>query len=215
MYVCIYIYIYTHIHLYIYIYTHTHTYRYIYVYICVNTCIYVEREMCVYIYIYTHTHMYIYIYIAAVRRAPAPAAAAARAALPPPPARGAAMIQGASSLSEVHKEGHMTTGHSVEHRNSLQQSLCPVVIRPYLCSSDTCAALKGFFTDSSGLLPMCIYIYIYIYNTPGSRGRVSSRAMYTYIHMTCAQPCASASDRPPSLGGTRVVWCGVVWCGVV
>ena len=44
-------------------------------------------------------------------------------------------------MSEVHKSGRRTTGHSVESIGTpYKQSLCPVVICPYLCSCDWDAA---------------------------------------------------------------------------
>ena len=114
LYVCMYIYIY------IYIYVD----MYVYMYVCMYIYIYI---MCIYIYIYIYVSLslsiYIYIYIYAQQD------------VPDVPGRLGDADERAPDLSEVHVRRQ---GIVLKHRNSLQKSLCPVVICPYLCSSETC-----------------------------------------------------------------------------
>ena len=50
-------------------------------------------------------------------------------------------------------------------RNSYGSTLCPVVICPYLCTSDTCSCQGSI----EGRVCVCVYMYVYIY-------------IYIYIH---------------------------------
>ena len=54
-------------------------------------------------------------------------------------------------MSGLHKKGHMTTGHSCfSVRNSCASTICPVVIRPYLCASENAQSLKITSSSRSG-----------------------------------------------------------------
>ena len=112
MYTYVYIHIYRERDVYIYIYVYTHVMCIcIHIYIYIHIHIRMHIHICIYIYIYIHTytytHTYIYIYMYMLPALPAGCKCRRLAAylarkrwctLKP-------------QASELHKEGHMTTGH--------------------------------------------------------------------------------------------------------
>ena len=133
---------YVYLSLYIYIHIHVYIYIYIYTYICMHVCMYVF--VCIYIHIYIYIYMYvciyytyIYIYIRTCslwRQAGSVSQRAAElfATIP-------------QRVSELHREGHMTTGHRLFCEETLCFSTVPCrLICPYLCTSDCCIKLDSF-----------------------------------------------------------------------
>ena len=73
-----------------------------------------------------------------------------------------------SRFRATHKSGHMTTGHKGSSvRNPYVSPLCPIVIRPYMCTPDRSRVTSpsGSSTRSTASAPrtqdVCVYIYIY------------------------------------------------------
>ena len=136
-----------HIHMYIYIYRHI----YIYIYVCI--CMYV----CMYVYIY------IYIYntnntttanpptnIVGFRGLDSSIILIIRGGILTsigdfPESLSQAMLVGTMLVGRL---GMRRQGTVSKHRSSLPKSLCPVVIRPYLCSSERGLTRDAFHSDT-------------------------------------------------------------------
>ena len=100
-------------------------YIYIYIYIYIHTHILISYS--IHTYIYVNKHIYIYIYIHRTLRCPIITF-------------DMHMRQKCTS-KDIWRQGIVS-----KHRNSLQKSLCPVVICPYLCSSETRAITSLIYT---------------------------------------------------------------------
>ena len=123
---------------------------YLSIYLCISLSIYIYRErerivynmyidsynMYVYIYIYIErererfTYIYIYIYNGSCINN----RSTARGSSSWPARR--TVSSAAPSIRSAQRKGIWRQGVVLKHRSSLEKSLCPVVISPYLCSSD-------------------------------------------------------------------------------
>ena len=94
-------------------------------------------------------------------------------------------VAAAARLSE-----HVTTG-LLKHRNSLQKGLCPVVICPYLCSSESdCPALPPRSTRPAGQRPAGP-----LARRPTGPPHRHNHSMSPCVHASM-RPCVYASMRP-------------------
>ena len=122
IYICIYTcYMYLYTYIYIYTYTYTYAYTHMYIYIYIHT----------YIYIYAYIYIHIYVYAACL---------AGWLQVPPfgcLPGSQKVVHTEASSFRATQGRAYDDRAYVICVSNSYDSTLCPVVVCPYLCTSES------------------------------------------------------------------------------
>ena len=142
MYVCIYICICMYICIHVYVYIHIYT-RHIYIYVCIYIYIYIYIHIYIYIYLSLSLSLYIYIYIYIY------ISCSVRPGLrPDDDARGERprvrlRSPGGPRCQSYTSRGLRRQGKGSSVRSSCVSKLGPVVVGPYLCTSDAAVRRGG------------------------------------------------------------------------